>query len=204
MSPYSLFYHSLPYTITIRRIVLRRGRRRYRPERNTEEHRINLHIRVPRVLLIDMDGAKLGQFLTRDALQLARDRGLDLVEVAPNARPPVCRIIDYGKMKYEKKKREAEARKNRTVTLLKEVKVRPKTGDHDMNVKIKQARRFLNDGNKVKVTVRFRGREHAHHNIGADKCRKVARECKDLGFIETRPRMEGRQMTMILSPEDGA
>ncbi|MEL6347796.1 MAG: translation initiation factor IF-3 [Myxococcota bacterium] len=179
---------------------MRRGRRRFRPEPTEEEHRVNDRIRVPRVLLIDEEGNKLGTFLTRDAVQMAQDKGLDLVEVAPNARPPVCKILDYGKMKYEKQKRDAEARKNRTQVQLKEVKVRPKTDEHDMEVKIKQARRFLSEGNKVKITVRFRGREHAHHDIGAEKCMLIAKELGELAIIETHPRMEGRQMMMILAP----
>ncbi len=137
---------------------------------------------------------------TRDAIEMAHERGLDLIEVAPNARPPVCRIGDYGRLKYDKKKRDAEARKKRSLVQLKEVKVRPKTDEHDMNVKIKHALKFLGEGNKVKVTVRFRGREHAHHDIGAQQCLRVAEACKDLSIIEIRPKMEGRQMTMILAP----
>ena len=126
--------------------------------------RINEQIRVPRVLLIDEEGTKLGEFLTRDAINLAADRGLDLVEVAPNARPPVCRISDYGRMKYERKKQEALARKNQVQVQTKEVKVRPKTDDHDIQFKVTAARKFLSQGNKVKVTVRFRGRELAHRD----------------------------------------
>lgn len=155
---------------------------------------------MPRVLLIDERGQKLGEFLTQDAIRLAEERGLDLVEVAPNARPPVCRIADHGRMKYEKKKREAAARKNQVQQQLKEVKLRPKTDDHDMNVKVGHAMRFLEQGNKVKVTVRFRGREMAHRDIGADQCMRIAQAVGDLGTIESHPRMEGRQMFMILAP----
>ena len=162
--------------------------------------RINHQIRVPRVLLIDEQGTKLGEFLTRDAVELANERGLDLVEVAPTARPPVCKIADYGRMKYEKKKREAVARKNQVTVQTKEVKVRPKTDDHDMQTKVTAARRFLSAGNKVKVTVRFRGRELAHRDIGAEQCLRIAAACEDLGLIEAHPRMEGRQMFMILAP----
>jgi len=150
--------------------------------------------------LIDDDGTKLGEFMTEDALQRARDKGLDLVEVAPNAKPPVCKILDYGKLKYDKKKRESAARKRQSQVQLKEIKVRPKTDDHDMGVKVRNAAKFLKEGNKVKVTVRFRGREHAHHDIGAEQCRRVADAVKELGVIEMPPRMEGRQMTMILAP----
>lgn len=155
---------------------------------------------MPRVLLIDERGQKLGEFLTPDAIRLAEERGLDLVEVAPNARPPVCRIADHGRMKYEKKKREAAARKNQVQQQLKEVKLRPKTDDHDMNVKVSHAMRFLEQGNKVKVTVRFRGREMAHRDIGADQCMRIAQAVGDLGVVESHPRMEGRQMFMIIAP----
>ncbi|MCB9680914.1 MAG: translation initiation factor IF-3 [Alphaproteobacteria bacterium] len=166
----------------------------------TNEPRVNDRIRVPRVLLIDEKGSRLGEFMTEDAMQLAKDRGLDLVEVAPDARPPVCRIVDYGKLKYEKKKKEAVARRNQVQVQLKEIKLRPKTDDHDMAFKVDHARRFLAAGNKVKVTVRFRGREMAHREIGEQQSLAVAEEVKDFGVIESPPRMEGRQMFMILAP----
>lgn len=150
--------------------------------------------------MIDEGGKKLGEFMTSDALQLAQERGLDLIEVAPNGRPPVCKISNYGRLKYERKKREAAARKNQVQQQIKELKLRPKTDGHDMAVKVKHARRFLGEGNKVKVTVRFRGREMAHKDIGAQQCLALAKECKDVGVIETHPRMEGRQMFMIISP----
>lgn len=180
---------------------MRRGPRRRRPiEPEKDELRVNRRIRVPRVLVIDEAGNKLGEFMTPDALRLAQERGLDLVEVAPNARPPVCRITDYGRMKYEKKKKDAAARKNQVQQQLKEVKLRPKTDDHDMEVKVGHARRFLEQGNKVKVTVRFRGREMAHRNIGAEQCMRVADAVKEFGNVESMPRMEGRQMFMIIAP----
>jgi len=153
------------------------------------------------VLVIDERGGRLGEFLTDDAIQLARDRGLDLIEVAPNARPPVCRLGDYGRMKYEKKKKEAIARKNQQTIGVKEVKLRPKTDVHDFQVKLRNARRFLTGGDKVKVTVRFRGREMAHRDIGERRCYAVAEACKDLGVIEQRPSMEGRQMFIIIAPK---
>jgi translation initiation factor IF-3 len=165
-----------------------------------EGPRVNDRIRVRRVLVIDEEGGKLGEFLTEDALALARERGLDLVEVAPNARPPVCKFADFGRMKYEKSKRDSVARKNQVRAQLKEVKVRPKTDDHDIAVKIRKARTFLEEGNKVKVTVRFRGREHAHHDIGAQQCMRIADGCEDVGVVQAEPRMDGRQMTMILAP----
>ena len=179
---------------------MRRGPRRPDGSSDDNEMRINGRISVPRVLVIDEEGNKLGEFLTRDAVTLARERGLDLVEVAPNGKPPVCKIADYGRMKYEKKKRESAARKNQVHTQLKEVKVRPKTDNHDMEVKVSNARRFLNAGNKVKVTVRFRGRELAHRDIGTDQCMRIAIACEDLCVVESPPRMEGRQMFMILAP----
>lgn len=180
---------------------MRRGPRRRPTTPDKEEIRVNKRIRVPRVLVIDEEGAKLGEFLTQDAVQLAEDRGLDLIEVSPNSRPPVCRIGDYGELKYQRKKKAAAARKNQIQVQLKEVKVRPKTDDHDMGVKVRHARRFLEDGNKVKVTVRFRGRELAHRNIGAQQCMRIAEACLDLGNVESPPRMDGRQMFMVLAPK---
>ncbi len=156
---------------------------------------------MPRVLVIDDQGNKLGEFLTQDALELAKDRGLDLIEVAPNARPPVCRLGDFGKMKYERKKKESESRKKQSTVSLKEIKLRPKTDEHDFNVKVKHARRFLESGDKVKVTVRFRGREMAHRDIGVERCNELAAAVADLGAPESRPSMEGRQMSMIIGPK---
>jgi translation initiation factor IF-3 len=165
-----------------------------------DEPRVNHRIRVPRVLVIDEAGNKLGEFLTPDAFNLARERGLDLVEVAPDARPPVCRIIDYGRMKYEKKKKDASAKRNQSQVQLKEIKIRPKTDGHDFNVKLNHARRFLEDGNKVKVVVRFRGREHAHKNIGVKRCRELHQALGELAVIELQPRMDGAMMVMIMAP----
>jgi translation initiation factor IF-3 len=166
----------------------------------TNEPRINRRIRVPRVLVIDEAGNKLGEFMTEDAVRLAEERGLDLVEVAPTARPPVCRVTDFGKMKYEKKKREQEARRNQVQVVLKEIKLRPKTEEHDLGVKTRAARSFLEEGNKVKFTVRFRGRELAHREIGNEQCMVLAEALKDCGAIETPPRMDGRQMFMVMAP----
>ncbi|RME23062.1 MAG: translation initiation factor IF-3 [Deltaproteobacteria bacterium] len=176
----------------------RRGRRLREPEPTGP--RVNDRIRSPRVLIIDQEGNKLGEFMTEDAIRLARERGLDLIEVAPNARPPVCRLGDYGKIKYEKSKKESAARKKQSQQTVKEVKLRPKTDVHDYEVKLKHARRFLQAGDKVKVTVRFRGREMAHRNIGEERCMQIAKDCEDIAQIETRPNMEGRQMFMILAP----
>ena len=181
---------------------MRRGpRRRIQQEPDKNELRVNHTIRAPRVLVIDDEGNKLGEFMTPDGVALAEERGLDLIEVSPNASPPVCKIGDYGQMKYERKKREAAARKNQVQVQIKEVKVRPKTDDHDLNTKIRHARRFLEEGNKVKVTVRFRGRELAHRNIGQEQCLRVHAACEDLAVIESPPRMDGRQMFMIMAPD---
>jgi translation initiation factor IF-3 len=174
--------------------------RNQQPSEATNEPRVNRRIRVPRVLVIDEAGNRLGEFLTEDALRLAEERGLDLIEVAPTARPPVCKISDFGKMKYEKKKREQEAKRNQVQVVLKEIKLRPKTDEHDLQVKLRAARSFLEEGNKVKFTVRFRGRELAHRDIGAQQCVSIADVLKDLSAVEMPPRMDGRQMFMVLAP----
>lgn len=168
------------------------------------EPRVNERIRIPRVMLVDEEGTRLGEFLTEDAIAMARERGLDLVEVAPKARPPVCRIADYGRMKYKRQKREAAARRNQQGGQLKELKIRPKTDTHDLEFKIRRIREFLDEGNKVKLAVWFRGREHAHHDLGAEQCYHIADQVSDLGKIEVAPRMDGRRMYMLLSPRDRA
>ncbi len=179
----------------------RRPRKGLRPEVDKSAPRVNNQIRAPRVLVIDEAGNKLGEFLTEDAISLAKDRSLDLIEVAPNSRPPVCKVGDYGKMKYEKKKKEAASRKTQTTITVKEIKLRPKTDQHDFDVKLKHARRFLEKGDKVKVTVRFRGREMAHKEIGEQQCMRIAEACAELAVIEAHPRMDGRQMFLILAPK---
>jgi len=179
---------------------LRRGPRRQAERRPGDDFRVNRQIRVPRVLVIDEEGNKLGEFLTRDAVTMAQERGLDLIEVAPNARPPVCRFGDFGRLKYEKSKQAKEAKRRQVHVQLKEVKLRPKTDGHDLDFKMGHARRFLEEGNKVKITVRFRGREMAHRGIGEQRLITLAERVKDVGVIETRPKMDGRQMFMILAP----
>jgi translation initiation factor IF-3 len=136
---------------------------------------------------------------TAEALQLARDKGLDLVEVAPNAVPPVCRLLDYGRFKYEQEKKDREARKNQKIVLLKEVRLRPKTDEHDVDFKVKRIERFIEEGEKVKVTLRFRGREMAHPNLGRLLLEEVADRVKDVAMVERMPLMEGNTMTMILT-----
>jgi translation initiation factor IF-3 len=134
------------------------------------------------------------------AMQMAADAGLDLVEISPNANPPVCKIMDFGKFKYETQKREAEARKKQKIIEVKEVKFRPNTDTHDYDVKMRNVFKFLENGDKVKVTLRFRGREMAHQNLGRELLERVAEDVKDLGKIENMPKMEGRQMIMMIGP----
>ncbi len=175
----------------------RRGRRLPPP---AEGPRVNEQVRARRVVVVDEEGNKLGEFQPVDAMALAQERGLDLVEVAPDADPPVCRFADFGKMKYERKKQKSAARKSQVQRQLKELKVRPKTDDHDLAVKIRKAKDFLDRGDQVKVVVFFRGREHAHRDIGADQCHRIADAVSEVGRIESQPRMEGRRMHMILTP----
>jgi translation initiation factor IF-3 len=134
------------------------------------------------------------------AMEMAEEAGLDLVEISPNAEPPVCKIMDFGKYKYEQQKREAEARKKQKIIEVKEVKFRPNTDTHDYDVKMRNVFRFLENGDKVKVTLRFRGREMAHQDLGRDLLHRVAEDVKDLGKVENMPKMEGRQMIMVIGP----
>lgn len=151
--------------------------------------------------LIDADGNQVGIVPIDHAREAAADSGLDLVEVAPNARPPVVRIMDYGKYKYEQARKARESKKKQHQVKIKEIKLRPKIEDHDLNFKAGHARRFLNDGNKVKLTMRFRGREMAHAELGQEVLEELAEMVSDLGQIEETPKMEGRNMTMILAPK---
>ena len=138
----------------------------------------------------------------RDAMKVAVERGLDLVEVAPGANPPVCRIMDYGKYKYEQRKKEREAKKNQKTIDVKEVKLRPGIEDHDFNTKVRNAARFLGDGNKVKVTIMFRGREITHPEIGRELCERVAQDVSEIAKVEKAAKVEGRNMTMMLVPQE--
>lgn len=165
-----------------------------------KEPRVNRRIRGPEVRVIDQDGEQLGIMDVEDALDRAEEAGLDLVEVAPNAKPPVCRIMDYGKYKYQQKKRSAEAKKKSARVELKEVKLRPKTDDHDFMTKVRHARAFLEEGNKVKITIMFRGREITHPEIAAQMLVQAAELLKDAAEVEQDGRLEGRNMTMMLSP----
>lgn len=168
-----------------------------------DEHRVNERIRVPQVRLIDQNGGQVGVVDTRRALQMARDAGLDLMEVAPNARPPVCKILDYGKYKYEQKKKEAQARKNQVIIKVKEVQFRPGTDTHDREVKYRNVRSFLEEGDKAKITVMFRGREVAHAENGMEIMKELIERMKDIGEPESPPKMEGKKMIMVIAPIQG-
>lgn len=163
--------------------------------------RVNERIRARECRLIDETGAQLGITSVRDALALAREKGLDLIEVAPTATPPVCKIMDYGKYKYEQEKREREARKKQHVSEMKGLTLRPTTDEHDYQVLVKHALRFLREGDKVKVTVRFRSREITHPELAQRQLERMVEDVSEVGVVEKPPAMEGRTMTMILSPK---
>ncbi|MCS7222102.1 MAG: translation initiation factor IF-3 [Anaerolineae bacterium] len=167
---------------------------------STKTVRVNEEIRVREVRVIDENGKQVGIMPTRQALALAQERGLDLVEVAPNAVPPVCRLLDFGKFQYERAKREREARRAQKQIEVKEVRLRPKTGEHDIAFKLRDARRFLESGAKVKVRVRFRGREIMHLEVGRELLDRVAQELADIATIEQPPALEGPSLLMILAP----
>ena len=150
------------------------------------------------VRVIDAEGGQLGILDTREAIRKAEEAGLDLVEVAPTAKPPVCRIMDFGKYKYEMAKKAAESRKHQTVIVVKEIKLRPRTDDHDVNFKLNNIKRFLEEGNKVKVTVMFRGREMAHIDHGRAVLNRIITELQNDAIVESSPRLEGRNMTLLL------
>ncbi|MEA3332199.1 MAG: translation initiation factor IF-3 [Pseudomonadota bacterium] len=165
-----------------------------------EKVRVNRQIRISQVRLIGDAGEQVGVIDTQDALVYAEERGLDLVEVSPHASPPVCKVMDYGKFKYQESKRAQEAKKKQTVIQVKEIKMRPRTDVHDLDVKIRNIVRFLENGDKVKVTIRFRGREMAYTDQGYDLLIKVADRVKEYGVVEQHAKREGRQLMMILGP----
>lgn len=152
--------------------------------------------------MIDVDGSQLDIMPTKEAMQIATDRGLDLVEIAPQAKPPVCKIMDYGKYRFEQVKHEKETKKNQKVIAIKEVKLRPNIEDHDFETKAKNGERFLKTGNKVKVTIMFRGREITHPELGKELCERMAERLSDCSSIEKNAKVEGRNMTMILVPKN--
>ena len=165
-----------------------------------EKTRVNRQIRISPVRVIATDGEQLGILPIERALEIAEEQGLDLVEVAPLARPPVCRIMDYGKFKYEEQRKAREARKKQHHVQIKEVKMRPGIEDHDFDFKTRHARRFLEEGNKVKLTMMFRGRQMAHPELGRQVLDKVSGMLSDISKVEMHPQMEGRSMTMVLTP----
>jgi translation initiation factor IF-3 len=165
-----------------------------------DEHRINDRIEAREVRLVNQDGEMIGVVPLRDALERADEVGLDLVEISPNATPPVCKILDYGKFKYEAQKKANAARKKQKVIEVKEIKMRPSIDQNDYSIKMKKVREFLDEGDKVKVTMRFRGREMAHQHLAMNILEKVKDEMADLAKIEQFPKLEGRQMIMVMAP----
>ena len=175
-----------------------------RPEPQSRENsgpRINDQIRAREVRLIDEAGQNVGVVPKQDALTRAQDAGLDLVEISPDAEPPVCKILDFGKYKFQEQKKAAEARKNQKIVELKEIKMRPGIDDHDYEVKMRAMQKFIEEGDKVKVTMRFRGRELAHQDLGMNVLMRVRDDLDQVAKIEQFPKMEGRQMTMVMSPK---
>lgn len=162
---------------------------------------INEEIRDKEVRLIDAQGNQLGIVSLAEATRLATQSNLDLVKIAPQATPPVCRIMDYGKYRFEQAKREKEAKKNQKITEVKEIRLSANIDVHDFDTKVGHAKRFLAAGDKVKASIRFRGREMAHTNLGAEMMQRFAQECAELGNVEKNPKMEGRSMTMFISPK---
>ena len=167
---------------------------------NKDEHRINERIRVPQVRLIDENGGQVGVVPTHEALRMAREKGLDLMEVSPNAAPPVCKICDYGKFKYEKKKKDHIAKKKQTIIKVKEVQLRPQTEEHDLDYKFKNVRQFLVDGDKAKISIMFRGREITYVDQGYKIMKQLIEMVKDVGSVESHPKLEGKKLIMILAP----
>lgn len=169
----------------------------------TEKTRINNEIRCPEVLLIDANGKQVGVMSPQEALKYAEEQGLDLVEVAPKANPPVCRIMDYGKFKYQQRKKAQESRKKKlhSITTIKEIKLRPRTEEHDLYFKLRNLKKFLANRNKIKISLQFRGREIAHIDLGEKMLARIVEEIKDIGIIEQGPKLEGRFMTMVVAPK---
>ena len=164
-------------------------------------HRINSQIRNEEVRVLLDDGEQLGVMKTQEAINVAQDRKMDLVEIAPNNNPPVCKIIDYGKFKYQEQKKKSEAKKKQKTIETKELKLRPGTGDHDYQVKIKNAQKFLKEGNRVKFSLRFKGREMEHSNLGIDMLKRVKSDLEELTRVEMEPKIEGRQAFLVVAPK---
>ena len=171
------------------------------PPQKEEGQRINQRIDAREVRLIAADGANVGVVPIRQAMMMAEEANLDLVEISPDAKPPVCKILDFGKFKFQEQKKAAEARKKQKVIEIKEIKMRPMIDDHDYDVKMKAIRRFFEEGDKVKITLRFRGREMAHQHLGMDVLKRVRADTEAICKVESEPRFEGRQMVMVLAPK---
>lgn len=167
----------------------------------TAVHQINEEITDKEIRLIGNEGEQLGIMSAEEALRIAAERDLDLVKIAPGSNPPVCKIMDYGKYRFEQTKKEKDAKKNQRVIEIKEIRMSPGIGDNDFNTKLKNGQKFLNDGNRVKVSVRFRGREMAHTDIGEVLLRNFAEKCADIANLDKAPKLEGRNMSMFLSPK---
>lgn len=167
----------------------------------TDEPRVNQRIRVPEVRVIDADGQQIGILSTREAMRMAEEKGYDLVEVSPLAKPPVCRIIDYGKYKYEMSKKEKDAKKKQHVIHLKEMRFTPKVEEHDYQFKLKHLRHFLEEKDKLKIVVEFRGRQMAHREFGTRVMERIQKDLEDLGVVEQKGRFEGRNMIMTVLPK---
>ncbi|MCB0371289.1 MAG: translation initiation factor IF-3 [Bdellovibrionales bacterium] len=179
----------------------KKGFDRFRKKDDKGSLRVNRDIRAPQIRVIDDDGQMLGVMTVPDALKIAEDKGLDLLEIAPTAQPPTCKIMDYGKWKYENKKKQAAARKKQTVIVVKEIQMRPRTDQHDFETKMKHARNFLIDGDKVKINMRFLGREMAHQEFGMELMKKAIQFVEDLATVETNPKFEGKHMFTLLAPD---
>ena len=166
-------------------------------------HQINEEIRDKEVRLIGATGEQLGIMTAEEALRIAEEQGIDLVKISPTAVPPVCKLLDYGKFRFEQAKKEKEARKNQHIVEIKEIRMSPSIDIGDFNVKLKNAQKFVLDGNRVKVTVRFRGREMAHTEIGETLLKRFAEECADIAAVDKQPKLEGRHMSMFIAPKPG-
>jgi translation initiation factor IF-3 len=171
------------------------------PKKSADEPRINREITLERIRLIGADGEMVGIVSIRDGLRAAEEAGLDLVEISPNAEPPVCKVLDYGKYKYQQQKKAQEAKKKQKVIEIKEIKLRPGIDKHDLEIKMRHVHEFLKEGDKVKFTLRFRGREMAHQELGMKVLIKVKEQLADLVRVEQEPRSEGRQMVMVVAPK---
>ena len=193
-----LFYAPRHATVKRTHVIARRPHNAP-PARDTGP-KINDRIRAPEIRLIGAEGENIGVVTPARGMALAEEAGLDLVEISPNAVPPVCKIMDFGKFKYEQQKKEAEARKNQKIIEIKEIKFRPGTDVHDYDVKMRSVTKFLENGDKVKITLRFRGREMAHMDLGRELLERVAKDIEEVGKIEAMPKVEGRQMVMMIAP----